>query len=266
MKITFTLLLTLFVCVSCKTNMFEEVAKKDTDEAIYYEAKLALNDRNYSQAITLIQSLTAEFRAQREVSMTFASAHSGRCGMEFVTLVESLTNFNGDNIFSFLMSSFLAGTDARITDCQASETILNAVGDFTVRTADENILMGFSSLTKVGTILSRYADADGDGVTDAAFDHCSTSDLPDAAVREVGTGMANSIMSISAVASDISSGTLDDITAYCSMHPQLNDFCTNTDPNAYSALQIAALRQLIGSTDMGIGACPNFADLACVCP
>lgn len=265
MKKTIVLLFLTLICASCR-NVLEETEKTDSEKAIYYEAKLALNNRDYTTAISLLQSLSSTFRAQREVSLIYASAHSGRCGMEFVSLVDSLTNFNGDNIFLFLMQSFIGGTDAKISDCLASEGILNQVGDFTQRMADENILMGFSSLTKVGTVLSRYADLDNDGVTDAAFDHCSTSDLPDAAVREVGTGMANAIMSITAVASNISAGALDDITAYCNLNTELNVFCANTDPAVYSPLQVAALRQLLGSTDMGVGACPGFADLACVCP
>lgn len=265
MKKKIAFLLITLICASCK-NVLEETEKKDTEKAIYYEAKMALNNRNYGTAISLLQSLSAEFRAQREVALVYASAHSGRCGMEFVSLVESLSNFSGNNIFHFLMQGFVGGTDAKISDCQTSEGILNQVGDYTQRAPDENMLMGFSALTKVGTILSRYVDTDNDGTTDPSFNHCSTTDFPDAAVREVGTGMANAIMSITAVASDISSGTLDDIQAYCNLDSQLNVFCTNTDPAAYSPLQVAALRQLLGSSDMGIGACPNFTDMACVCP
>ncbi|MCC6137285.1 MAG: hypothetical protein IT287_01530 [Bdellovibrionaceae bacterium] len=255
----------LLVSISC-SNVLEQVAKKDTEQAVFFEAKMALNERNYDSAITLLQSLGPAFLAQRNVSLIYASAYSGRCGLEFVTLVESLTNMSTDNLFLFLQSAFPGGTDTRIADCLASEAILNGLGDYTQRLSDENILMGFSSLTKVGTILSRYSDLDSDGITDPAFDHCSLTDLPDSAVREVGTGVANAVLSISSVASDISSGTLDDITAYCALAPELNVFCTNTDPNAYSALELRVFRQLIGSTDLGVGACTNFTDLACVCP
>lgn len=271
MKKILKLLVTVVVCVSC-SNVFEEVAKKDTEQSVYYEAKLALNDRNYDSAISLLQSLGPTFLAQRDVALIYASAYSGRCGLEFVTLIEALSTIGSDNLFLFLMGNYVGGTDARIADCLASEAILNGFGDYTVRIPDENILMGFSSLTKIGTILSRYADTDGDGVTDddgtpaGTFDHCDTTDFPDSAVREIGTGMANAITSITAVATDISSGTLTEITDYCNMDSNLNIFCTNTDPNAYTANHIRALRQLLGSADMGIGACTNFTDLACVCP
>lgn len=259
------LLLCVLLSTACR-NVLEETEKQDTDKAIYYEAKMALNNRQYTAAIALINSLSSAFRAQREVNLVYASAHSGRCGMEFVSLVESLTNFTGDNIFLFLMQSFVGGTQDKVTDCQTAENALNAVGDYTVRFADENILMGFSSLTKVGTVLSTYADVDSDGTTDGSFDHCSLTDFPDAAVREIGTGMANAIMSITAVASDISDDALGDITGYCNLNTELNVFCTNTDPSAYTPTQVAALRQLLGSTDMGIGACTNFASMDCVCP
>lgn len=265
MKKTCFLLLTLFVCSSCK-NVLEEVAKKDTKQAVYYEAKLALNNRDYTGAINLLQSLGPDFLAQRDVSLVYASAYSGRCGLEFVNLVDSISNIGSSNLFLFLMQSFLGGTDQKITDCLASEAIMQSIGDQTVRVADENLLLGFSSLTKVGTVLSRYADQDADGTADAAFNHCSTTDFPDSAVREVGTGIANAIMSISAVATNISADALADIQSYCALDPSLNNLCTNTDPNAYSANEVRVLRQLLGSSDMGIGACTNFMDMACFCP
>lgn len=265
MKKIIALLSTALLSFSC-SNILEPTAKTDTEQAVFFEAKKALNDRNYASAITLLQSLGPTFLSQRNVALIYASAYSGRCGLEFVTLVEALSNSSTDNLFLFLQSTYPGGTDTRIADCLASEAILNGFGDYTQRLSDENILMGFSSLTKVGTILSRYADVDSDGVTDAAFDHCSTTDFPDSAVREIGTGVANAVLSITSVASDISSGTLEDITSYCALDSSLNVFCTNTDPNAYSALELRVFRQLIGSVDLGIGACTNFTDLACVCP
>ncbi len=265
MKKIIFLLLSTVIFSSCK-NILESTGRKNTEEAVFYRAKMSLNERDYTMAIRLLESLGAPFLAQREVALVFASAYSGRCGLEFVNLVESLTNLGSDNLFPFLMDAFPGGTDSRITDCIASEEILNDLGDYTVRLSDENVLMGFSSLTKVGTILSRYVDTDSDGVADPGFDHCDLTMFPDSAVREIGTGMANAILSISAVATDISSDTLTDITEYCQLDSNLNVFCTNTESSAYSALEVRVLRQLLGSTDLGVGNCGNFTDLACFCP
>lgn len=261
-------LLLLFLCAGCSENILDDIAKTKTPDAIYYQAKLSMNEGDYNSAIQLLQSLDPAFLAQRDVALVYASAYSGRCGLNFVNLLTQLESVaTSPTIFLFFMGIFSEGTDAKITDCVFAETTLNTFGDYTVRSTDENILMGLSSLTKVGTILSRYADTDFDGVADAGFDHCDITDFPDDAVREIGTGIANAILSISAVSGSISSDTLTEITTVCGLAPQLNAFCTNTDKSAYSALEVSVLRSILGSTDEGIGAptCPgSFA--TCPCP
>ena len=251
--------------MSCK-NVLQSTANKGTPEAILYQAKLELNEKDYATAIRLLETLETSFLSRRDVALIYASAYSGRCGLEFIPFVEALSSIGSNSLFPFLMETFVEGTDENIEDCQFSESILMNLGDHTQRLSDENILMGFSSLTKVGTILSRYFDLDGDGIADAGADHCDDTDFPEAFVREIGTGMANAILSINAVASDISSDALADITSYCNMDVNLNVFCTNTDPTSYTALEVRALRQLVGSSDLGVGTCGNFTDLACVCP
>lgn len=257
----------LFVSIRC-SNVLDETAKTNTPAAIYYQAKLSMNDGDYDTAINLLESLGPTYLAQRDVALVYASAYSGRCGLNLVNLITQLENVGSTStLFLFFMGLFPEGTDAKISDCVFSETTVNTFGDYTQRTADENILMGLSSITKVGTILSRYADADNDGAADAGFDHCDLTDFPDDAVREIGTGIANAILSISAVSTSISSGTLDDITAICALNVNLNSFCTNTDKNAYSPAEVSVLRSVLASTDEGIGAptCPgSFA--TCICP
>jgi hypothetical protein len=257
-------LLFSFLLFGCD-NVFEEIGKKDTPEAIYYEAKLKMNDQDYDTAIALLQSLGPTFLAQRDVSLVYASAFSGRCGLNFVNLVDSISNIATTNLFLFLMGAYPNSTDPKIADCLSAESILASNGDYTARLSDENILMGMSSLTKVGTILARYADTDNDGTTDAVFDHCDLAAFPDEAVRQVGTGIANAVLSVSAVASDIASDALTQITDLCAQDANLNAFCTNTDATAYSVNEVRFLRALLGSSGQGIGACVgNFTD--CVCP
>lgn len=255
----------LFPFFGCE-NVLKETAKKDTREAVYYEAKRAMDRRDFDTAITLMQSLGPTFLAQRDVATIYASAFSGRCGLNFVNLLTNLENLTSAGaILGSLMGLFPEGTDEKITDCVLAQGILESFGDHTQRNADENILMGLSSLTKVGTVLSRYADTDNDGVADATFDHCSNTDLPDDAVGEVGTGIALSILSVSSVASDISADTFAEITDLCALDPNLNVFCTVTNKNDYTALQLRALRAVIGSNDFGISACTGDF-LTCICP
>jgi hypothetical protein len=256
----------LFLCAGCSENVFKEIAKPNTPEAVYYQAKLSMNDGDYDAAILLLESLSLTFLANRDVALVYASAYSGRCGLNFVNLLTQLEGVaTAPTIFYLLMGSFPGGTDSKITDCIIAETTVNTFGTYTVRSTEENILMGLSSLTKVGTILNRWADADSDGVADAGFDHCDVLDFPDTAVREIGTGIANAILSISAVSSSISSDAITDITAMCALNPLLNSFCTNTDASAYTALEVKFLRSILASGDEGIGA-PTCAGSFVTCP
>ncbi len=260
--------LLLFTLTACSENILKETAKTNTTEAVYYQAKLEMNDGNYTTAIQLLQSLDPTFLARRDVSLVYASAFSGRCGLNFVNLLTQLDSVgSASTLFVFLMNLFPNGTDSKIGDCVTSESTLNTIGDYTVRTTDENILMGLSSITKVGTVLNRYADTDSDGSTDGTFDHCDLTDFPDDAVREIGTGIANAILSINQVGSAVSSDTLSEITAICAMNANLNVFCTTTDKSAYTAMEVTFLRSILASTSEGIGAvsCPG-SFITCICP
>ena len=242
---------------------FGRVGKR-TRQGDVLRSEMRMNQRDYTGSDSDFSGDGCGYVARRDVAVVFASAYSGRCGLDFVNFVESLSGMGG-NIFLFLMGSYPSSTDQKISDCLQAETLLNAIGAAPARNAEENVLMGFSSLTKTGTVLARYADADDDGVTDASFDHCDLTDFPDTAVREIGTGLANAILSIDAVASDLVPGTLSAITSICAQDPNLNVFCTNTDATAYSVNEVRFLRALVGSSGQGIGACAgNFSD--CICP
>ncbi|MCB9072939.1 MAG: hypothetical protein H6623_04890 [Bdellovibrionaceae bacterium] len=248
------------------SNVLNEIGKKDTPKAIYYEAKLKMNKKDYSGAITLMDTLDSSFLAQRDVALVYASAYSGRCGLDFVNFVNSLSSVSSSNIFGFLMTTYKStwSDDSRVQDCIHAETLINAIGTYTQRTSDENVLMGTSSLTKIGTQLAFVADKDGDGNIDAGFDHCDLNDFPDEVVREIGSGMANAILSIAALGGGVASGALSDIQDQCAKNSNLNVFCTNTDPAAFSTNEVAALRALVAS-DEGIGACSGNP-AACICP
>lgn len=260
----FLLLLLSTILFSCK-NVFQDVEKKDTDEAIYYQAQLELNKRNFDGAVFLFELLSPAVKNSRVLAANYASAYSGRCGLDFLGLVNNLETVGDFNtIYAFLLNSYPTGTASKMADCIRAEAILDAVGDFSVRNPEENLLMAFSSLVKIGTILDHYADPDDDGdVSD--FDHCDTDIFPDEAVRHIGSGTANAILSAAASGTNVSDETLADITAFCGEHPDLSTFCTSTDPSAYSTDEVRVLRSALGSSDFGIGSCTGDL-LACACP
>src|SRR6056297_313761 len=100
------LLSCLFFNVSCSENIFDEIADKDTDEAIFFQAKQQINSRNYGTAITLLESLTPSYLTARERIPVYSSAYSGRCGLEFLTLLNSLQNTTSGTLLGILMQGF----------------------------------------------------------------------------------------------------------------------------------------------------------------
>ena len=256
MKKTVQIFLSLFL-ISCSENLFDEIANKDTSEAIYFQAKQEINARDYAAAIVLLESLSPAYLAVRERIPIYASAYSGRCGLEFLTLLTSLQNLGTSTVLGSLMGSFPGALAANVQDCINAETILEGIGNESTRNGDENLLMSFNGLAKIGTILSSLADIDDDGVADATFDQCNATDLPELMVRELGASIAVTLLSLSAVGTSYVDGALADVTALCALNPNLNVFCTSTDPTSFAAAEVQALRYAIGSNDFGINSCGN---------
>lgn len=258
------LILISFFITACSGNLLDEIADKDTDEAVYFQAKQEINAGNYTTAIGLLESLSSSFLADRDRVPVYASAYSGRCGLVFLTLLNTMQNAAGGTVFTTLMGAFPGALATNVQDCINSETILEGIGDESARDGDENLLMAFTSLAKVGTILSSLADTDDDGVPDATFDQCDAGDLPENMVREFGSGMSTAILSLSAIGTSYIGDAVTDVNALCALDPNLNAFCSTTDPAAFTAAEVQALRYAIGSSDFGINSCGGNDFNACV--
>ncbi|MBN8540032.1 MAG: hypothetical protein J0L82_06560 [Deltaproteobacteria bacterium] len=260
----------ILMLVSCSQNALLESAKRDTDAALLFEAKKKMNSSLWTDAITMIGRMSAAGQAERATKVTLASAYAGRCGLDLIRLADQISNSAGTNFFSLLGSSMRAATAPSVTDCIAAETTLLAISsDPTALTADENMMLSFIGFSKIGAILAAYADLDDDGSADAGFDACDTADIPEAMVRQFGTGITLAIASLNASGSSIASDLGTAVTTACTTLAGVNpayDFCAITDPADFTADQIKALGGLIHSTDNpGVGTCAG--DLAtCVCP
>ena len=251
--------LSLLFSLSCSKNFYDELADKEEDDAVYFEAQKALDDLNYSQAILLIQSLGADYQTRRDVNFTLASAFAGRCGLNFISLAETLSDASATGLFGIIMQGFPGSSDNSIADCISAESVINTVeSDPTLRTVDENLLMAFVAFSKIGVILNRYADSDDDGSPDGGFDHCSNADFPEADVRQIGTGIGNAVLSLGSAGSTVGGSSLTALTDLCAADPLLNSLCTITDPAVFDANGVKAIRAAATANEfIGIGACNN---------
>ena len=254
----FTLLICILALGSCTRNYFDEFAKKDTKEALFFDAKLKLDESDFSTAIARFNSLSTNhpgYYADNSMASLHASAYAGRCGLDFISLLTNIQNAPPGALFSLLMSSFPGATTTSYTDCLDAENLLETIGDHTVRSGDENLLMAFLSLAKIGVILSSRADADDDQATDAGFDQCNTTHLPTIEAREIGSGLSHMILSLAAVGTSYID--VSEITTMCGLDPQLAAFCNTTDPTTFTDPQLSVLRVAVGASDTGINSCAD---------
>jgi hypothetical protein len=260
--------------LGCTKNLFDELADKSDPDATVFEARRALNKRQYTEAIALMSDLPAEYLAREDVNFLLASAYAGRCGLEILDLAFELQDLDGGQFMKLLMQLFKESTPDRADDCIQAEALLVASGTASERSKDENLLLSFVSLTKLGAILNAFADQDDDGQPDAGWNHCQEADFPEDYVREVGTALALFLESFGSVGADIAGGTMDGLEEACSQHPFLETACSKTDRTTYTADEIKALRMIVAAENfatvpttvvgIGIGACSDL-QTDCIC-
>lgn len=262
----------MFALVGCN-NLFTSLGDPTTDEAILFDAQRNIDKSNWDAALLDFPKLSAAAQSQRSVLALHASAYAGRCGLSYVGLISSLGNMGSNKLLSFLMQTFSSATVSKIADCIQAEALLNTItSDPALRTLDENLFLIFLSFAKIGTILQ--VDADPTGATPApAFDACSTGSLSDAHAAQVASGIANAIVTLTAIGASttIGSGQATTISALCAALGSLPapyssyNFCAATDPNAVTPEQLKGVRSIIQENQyIGIGSCNNTL-ASCLC-
>lgn len=258
--------------VSCNRNMFSELALRETDSALLFEAKKRMDSSKWTEAIDTIAKMSAGAQARREAKVTLASAYAGRCGLNLVRFANSLSGSGGGTggLFLLFMNTLRGAEQAQAEDCKHAEETLRSIDTLPAnRTVDENLMLTFISFSKMGAILSAFADTDHDGTPDTGFDACDRGQFPELAVREFGTGLTLAIEGLQGSGSSVGASLATAVTAACSTLAGINpdyDFCAITDPVDFTADQVKALSGLIHSQDApGLRTCAS--DLAhCVCP
>ncbi len=278
-KLVFGLIILCLGLVQCSgANLFSEFGNKTTDEARLYSARQLINKTLYSEAITEFEAMSTKFRTQRTVIPLYASAYAGLCGLNFLDLLTGLEDLGTERLFPLLMKAFTGGTTARISACTQAETILSTIGLASARTANENFLMTFIALAKLGAVFSLYGDTNSDDVVDPTFNACNSGSLPEDDARQVGVSLVHTLSSLTAVssASTVGSEALTDITTlldsvaeiydFCTDSPDGSGDCTNTTPASFDATQLRGIRTFIAEdAALGLGSCTgNF--VTCLCP
>lgn len=278
-------ILTFVSCLSCSVNILENFADKTGDGALFNDAVAMINDGDYDGALAKIALMTSGYQGQREVVMLKASAYGGKCGIQYVPFVESLTNMGSTFILPFLMQQFTGATSASIDSCITAQNLVTSIGAVGIRTSDENMFLLVVAFAKIGNILAFYADTDGDDTVDASFTEakvCTAGGVPprvaggtitNADTIEIGTGIALAVEQLTALSSTVNLGSasLTTISNTCGSLPI--NICTMTTNSSYTdgttdVQEIQAVRTLVNEDhDVGIGTCAVASGdvAACVC-
>lgn len=258
---------------SCSVNILETFADTQTDAALFFDAKMRINNGDYTGALGQFSLMSSAYLDRREVKGVHASAYAGVCGVDFLDMVDALANLGSTRIMIWLMSTFQGGNATKQNACIQAETLIKEIGTLGAsRTADENLLMAMVGFAKMGAIISRYGDiAPADGAVDGGFDPCNVGALPSPDAKEIATGFNITMDALENIGSStIGAGALTDVTTACGFLPvgylPLCDDPPQVDTTDIDANEEKGIRSLINeSQDVGLGTCTGDA-AACACP
>ncbi|MES3039029.1 MAG: hypothetical protein V4736_14070 [Bdellovibrionota bacterium] len=258
----------LFGGLSCAGNFFEGLSNKTTEEALYEDALKLIDSGEYTAAIAKLLSLPAEYRARREVIGTLSGAYASRCGQDFFTMVSNMGSSSGAPMLFFM--NMFTSTSVSPADCYSAQTTLEQIGGSSARTASENFYMFFLGMSKVGTTLRKYADANQDGVMDVMpttatnFNSCTSTvtstaslEISDDDVKQVITGLGLVFDNVASVSASLAGNSaITDFNTFKTTCAALTGVpnCAITNPNdpAITATVISTFRELLRTTDLGI--------------
>lgn len=272
-KLLQLLIITAGVLSCTGANLYKDLASnKESDEALYEDAQKLIDDGDYTGAINKILSTTSGFQAETRVKESLAGAYAARCGMEFLTFVNNLSNGGSSSIFQIAMNGFVGISTSNYADCKTAEGIVEGMGNALSRTSSQNFFMLFLELAKLGNRVRSVADATpatGDGTVDAGF-NCRTS-VPIADAKEIIDSFSKIIENLTALtaqgASVNGAGSISGIATACGAACLNLDYSATGGPGADETdPPIILSRAMINSSAVGVGACNNPDPTQCICP
>lgn len=254
-------------------NAFVESAQKSTDEALAYSAEQHANANQWTQAINDMNLMSANGKARRESKSALASYYGGRCGLNLLDFAQAIKDqMPASKLWPLAMSAQAGATVADLSDCVlAEQTLVSIDSNENNRTPDENIELVFIEMAKMGAALAQSnADADHNGTVDGTFNACSTSDISDGAVAELGNGLILTLKAIQASGSSFGGSITSSVSAMCTAieaQPGMTGFCSHTQASDFTGPLLLGLRALIKSNEVGFNSCGGSVGTGtCTCP
>lgn len=269
-KILWALLFSVNFLVGCSANFLKELADKNSDDAIIYDAQKAVNEQNYDSAIDLLTvKLSAAGQTKVLARETLASAYAGKCGLNFISFVDGLAAATAGSAFVLVSSPFV-GFVVQPSFCLQSLQTLDLIGPTEARTLDQNAFASVVGMVLMGSSTRLYTDnnpTNGDGVQDAVDISCT---LTDAQIDSVILGYGYMAKNFSALSTaqigSSSSAAISNSISTC--NAVAGSSCQITDPAAISNDLRKTMRDLLNTIEYGVGTAngsdPSLIPAACM--
>ncbi len=238
----------------CSNNILSELGSKNSDDALIFDAKTAVNAQLYDSAINIITlkvSVSGQLKVQaREV---LASAYAGKCGLNFINYTSGLATATTGSAFRLASAPFV-GIPVLPASCLASLLTLDLIGPNAQRTLNQNAFASVVGMVLMGSATRFYTDnipVNGDGVQDAVNISCG---LTNAQIDNVILGYAYMAQNFSALSGQIgasSSTTISGSITTCTAIA--GSSCSNTDPTQITTQMRDTMRKLLNTVQYGIG-------------
>ena len=265
--------LTSAVLASSCANIFREGARKDFDAAYIFDAKKLMDTQDWTGALTKLALVSTAAQADRSYKALKASAYAGRCGLNLISLLNTISNAGGAAFMPTLLNAFKTATVTNYNDCVLAETTLMGIStNPSLRSADENVLAALVEWAKLGVLLASTTgfDDNDDGTIDGALGGC-VPQLTDTQMDSVGHALTISLASLTASATSAGNATTN-FQAICTAasNAGYGSFCNNVDPSGtFSTSERHFISWIIRSGDAGMGfnecniSSPTLCSVAC---
>jgi hypothetical protein len=247
----------LFIFFSgCSNNILSELADKDTDEALLFDARESVNAQDYDNAIAIITTQMSSGGSQKaEAREVLASAYAGKCGLNFIDFTDRLAQATSGTMFELVSSPFIQ-VEVDPASCLQSLQTLDLIGTTATRTNRQNSFAAVVGMVLMGSATRLYTDdvtpPGGDGTQDVVDISCG---LSDAQIDNVILGYAYMAQNFSALSSSTiggsSSTTIQDSIDTC--NSIAGSACTNTDPAQITVQMRDTMKDLMNTTEYGVG-------------
>ncbi len=255
LNIRFTNFLLLFFVFGCAQNILSEFGSKSSDDALLEDAQKAVNAQDYQTAINIITSkLSTSGQARVQAKEILASGYAGKCGLNFIDFITSLSTAGSVSAFKLVATPFVG----RVVDpasCLTSLNTLESIAPNSLRTTNQNAFASVVGMSLMGSATRSYTDlspVNGDGAQDAAKISCT---LTNPQIDQIILGFGFMAQNFSALsASQIGAGSQTSFSAIISKCMSVAaGSCTITDPAAITAPLRDTMRDLLETIEYGVG-------------